>query len=686
MKQKKTKERAFQPKPGRAKEAVVGRGAKRALGLIKSLTARHSGRLGVGARAGQNGVRNGATGRHKTVNNPSRLAQRVTVKGRFVKIRGNVRGIRAHMQYLQREGVARDGGDVQMFTDNQELSPSEAMEWAQTGASDRHQFRFIISPENGAQLDLKRYTRDLVRQMEQDLETGLTWIAVEHHDTDNPHVHLIVRGVAQDGKDLVISRDYMGHGIRGRASDIATRELGHRSEHEIRLGMTQDISKNRYTSLDADLERLAVKHPDNMIDLRPDKFPGGHYANVRRTLLINRAQHLKSLGLAYEARAGCWELAPNIRHTLRTMGEQDDIIKSMHNRMRGQERFPECVIFNKDSPEQPPITGVVLDKGLHNELYDTRYITVAATDGRTYYVPLADKSEVTMAEVAPGGMVQIQAVAPSNKIDPVLTQHSRQAAGVYDARIHAQSLVRTSGDNPLTPQEIIDKYYVPRLESLEKKGLVTRLDEHRWQIPADLEDKVRVFTQSARDAGRVVKVNTLSHLSPEQQIRAPGKTWLDEHLHEPLPTFRPKQASDIEQRIEAARKERLEYLRERGLTYDSPHGPLPKQGFQRVLYDQELADAHRQLAGQFGRGIQISPDVPFSGTLVGVHRMPSGHYGVIHDGAQHALVPWQADMHKHVGKSVTVGIGDPVQMRQRAQQQIRFRMTVMRGLDKGREL
>ena len=42
---------------------------------------------------------------------------------------------------------------------------------------------------------------------------------VDHWNTDNPHSTLIVRGVADDGQDLVIARDYIKEGIRDRARD-----------------------------------------------------------------------------------------------------------------------------------------------------------------------------------------------------------------------------------------------------------------------------------------------------------------------------------------------------------------------------------------------------------------------------------------------------------------------------------
>lgn len=50
-------------------------------------------------------------------------------------------------------------------------------------------------------------------QAERDLGTELDWIAVDHWNTDNPHIHVLVRGKADDGKDLVISRDYISRGF-----------------------------------------------------------------------------------------------------------------------------------------------------------------------------------------------------------------------------------------------------------------------------------------------------------------------------------------------------------------------------------------------------------------------------------------------------------------------------------------
>jgi type IV secretory pathway VirD2 relaxase len=45
--------------------------------------------------------------------------------------------------------------------------------------------------------------------------------------------HVIVRGVTDDRKILNIAGDYIAHGIRHRASELVTRELGPQTELDV---------------------------------------------------------------------------------------------------------------------------------------------------------------------------------------------------------------------------------------------------------------------------------------------------------------------------------------------------------------------------------------------------------------------------------------------------------------------
>src|ERR1700681_834723 len=187
-------------------------------------------------------------------------ARRVAVKARVVKLnpqRGASRGrqfvsakaVDAHLRYLERDGVTKDGAKGQVYSAERDLEDGRA--FVDRGRDDRHQFRFIVSSEDGAELsDLRTTTRDLMQQMETDLGTKLDWIAVDHHNTGHPHTHILVRSVTDDGKTLNIAGDYIAYGIRERVSEIVTQELGRSEELEKPTQLEQEVDAERFTRLD----------------------------------------------------------------------------------------------------------------------------------------------------------------------------------------------------------------------------------------------------------------------------------------------------------------------------------------------------------------------------------------------------------------------------------------------------
>ena len=59
--------------------------------------------------------------------------------------------VQAHMTYLKRDGVTRDGTDARMFDARSDAADERA--FAERCKDDRHHFRFIVSPEDAAELD-----------------------------------------------------------------------------------------------------------------------------------------------------------------------------------------------------------------------------------------------------------------------------------------------------------------------------------------------------------------------------------------------------------------------------------------------------------------------------------------------------------------------------------------------------
>src|SRR6185437_14415908 len=245
-----------------------------------------------------------------------------------------------HIAYLKREGVTRDGDNARMFDAASNTADERA--FAERCEDDRHHFRFIISPEDGAELgDLKTFTRELMHDVEKDLGTKLDWVAVDHWNTDNPHVHVLIRGRAEDGQDLVISREYISRGFRDRAAERVTLELGPRSEQEIRTALEREANSERWTSLDRALRDISDES-GAVADLRPG--PNAEDPELRH-LLLGRAARLERLSLADPVGPACWTLKPGIEPALRQLGIRGDIIKTMHQAMSLSGHEPDVGTF-----------------------------------------------------------------------------------------------------------------------------------------------------------------------------------------------------------------------------------------------------------------------------------------------------------------------------------------------------
>ncbi len=328
-------------------------------------------------------------------------ARRVVMKARVVRHQGarfRSAPLPKHIAYLKREGVTRDGEDARMFDAASDTADERA--FAERCQDDRHHFRFIISPEDAAELgDLKTFTRELMHDVEKDLGTKLDWVAVDHWNTDNPHVHVLIRGRADDGQDLVISREYVSRGFRDRAAERVTLELGPRSNQEIRTGLEREVESERWTGLDRALRDIA-DDCGGVADLRPG--PDAEDPELRR-LLLGRAAKLERFGLADPVGPACWTLKPGLEQTLRQLGVRGDIIKTMHQAMGAGGHEPDVSTFALHGEEpSDPVLGKLVKRGLDDELKGSAYAIVAGIDGRTHHLRFND---IELTGDAPAGAI-----------------------------------------------------------------------------------------------------------------------------------------------------------------------------------------------------------------------------------------------------------------------------------------
>ena len=355
-------------------------------------------------------------------------SRRVVVKARIARHQGRAfrsAPMSAHLSYLKREGVTRDGEKARMFDAGSDRADDAT--FADRSKDDRHHFRFIVSPEDAGEMtDLKAFTRDLARQMEADLGTRLDWVAVDHWNTGNPHVHLLVRGVDRDGKDLVISRDYISHGLRSRAEELVSIELGPKPERDVRSALEREVDAERWTRLDVEI-RIAADETGH-IDLRPGS-PGAGDAESRR-LMIGRLQKLERMGLATPAGPGEWMVGLEAERSLRDLGLRGDIIKTMHRAFteQGHDRGIGDYVIETGTAASP-IIGRLVDKGLHDELTGEAYAVIDGTDGRAHHVRFRG---VEAFDHSPplGGIVEVRRFGKADERQPTLVLAGRSDIGL----------------------------------------------------------------------------------------------------------------------------------------------------------------------------------------------------------------------------------------------------------------
>lgn len=416
--------------------------------------------------------------------------RRVTVLARIVRHKGahfRSAPLSKHISYLERDGVTRDGRDASMFDAGSEQADPDA--FAERCGDDRHHFRLIVSPEDATELnDLRGYTRSLMAKTAKDLDTDLDWVAVDHWNTDNPHIHILVRGVADDGNDLIIDRGYVSGGIRARAQEIATLELGPRSEREIQETLANEVGAERWTSLDRRLQSIADQMA-GLIDLRP----GGD--REMQGLLLGRAATLEKLGIAQAVSSAVWTLEPEAEQTLRGLATRNDIIKTMHQSLaRSGERLDmSALALHLDIPDNPVI-GRLVDRGLHDELAGSAFAIVDGADGRTHYL-LFDDLAMT-SDASPGAIVELRGWEDASgslrhslavRSDWALeTQPTAEGATWLDRQLVARETVATGNGFGLQIRQAMEE----RAVHLESRGLAQRSGQ-RFIFAKNLLDQLK---------------------------------------------------------------------------------------------------------------------------------------------------------------------------------------------------
>jgi len=585
-----------------------------------------------GARLGRGHVAARFTGRALTPN-----SRRATVKTLLVNLRqASGRSVTKHLRYIVREGVGRDGEAGQAYS--QTSNDADLAAFEEQGRDDRHQFRCIVAPEDGAQLeDLRTFTRHLMSRMEADLGTRLDWVAVDHFNTDNPHTHVVIRGRDDTGQDLIIAGDYIARGMRERASELATEWLGPRSEREIQQALRREVEQDRWTSLDHTLAREAQDGEvrlDRLDRLRPESS-----TPQQRALLTGRLQHLNRMDLATETAPGVWAIHADAEDVLRTLGTRGDIIRTMQQAMSGVQR--ELAVFESADGSRA-IVGRVAAKGLADELSDRGYLVVDGIDGKAHYVALNARDE--LAQYPVGAVVEARASGEVRAADRNIV--ALPSEGIYRAD-HHRAIAQGQGLPDRDPQEVVAAHG-RRLEALRRAGIVERLADGVWKVPADLPERGRQY-----DAQRLggVAVELRSHLPIERQVRVIGATWLDQQL---IGGGTGIGDLGFGSQVREALNRRADLLIDQGLAERRGQRVILARNLLATLRGRDVETAARKIAAETGLTHRPAAD---GARVSGVYRrdvqLASGRFAMLDDGLGFSLVPWKPVIEQRLGQTLS---------------------------------
>lgn len=590
----------------------------------------------TGARLG----RGSGAGRMLASRGPhaSLRSRRVIVKGHLVNLQKVGFGaIQAHMRYLRRDGVTRTGEPGELYDAEQDRVESKSFLERSTG--DRHQFRFVFSPDDGAEYDdLKDLTRRFMARVETDLGTKLDWVAVDHYNTGHPHSHIVVRGKDDTGKDLIIAREYISYGMRERAQEIVTLDLGPRNDLEIETSLRVEMEKERFTSLDRRLQQEV----DGEGIVRSGTEPG---EGLHQTLRAGRLQKLRKLGLADEIAPGQWRLADDMEPVLRRMGERGDILKTLHYEMQRQgvpRGAADYAIYDSTDANAKPIIGKLLVRGLADELKDRHYLIVDGVDGRSHYVEIGrgDGTEPT----PDGSIIAITPKRPEARdVDRTVAEIAAAHDGHYSIEIHLR--------HDKTANRDFVETHVRRLEAMRRQTrLVDREPDGTWTIAPDHVERALSFERwQARNYP--VRIETLSVLPIDRQIGTDGATWLDRELIAKQPTTMRDAGFGREARDALTRRQ--QWLVEQELARQDQDQIVFRANMLALLQRRDLTRAATELSGELGLAYaEPKPGSRIEGVYSRRLDLASGRFAVIEKSREFTLVPWRPVLERRLGQSI----------------------------------
>ncbi len=566
--------------------------------------------------------------------------RQVVVKMHFAR-HGAARGrpLRTQIAYLARERGApgeavsvsppdmRDAGQSlqhALFYDGGETG-LDAQTLTRTWRGDAGHFRFIVSPEDGAVMgDLKPFIREIMEGLETRLETRLDWLAVNHWDTDNPHAHVLVRGVRDTGEDLDIPAPVGRSFVRRLAQDIATRVLGPRIEADIIAARAREVSRMGPTALDrgviANLDERGASRA-----LHPD--------------LIARLERLEGWGLASRNDAG-WRIADGLLGKLRSLEARAEVEAIAAPYRRPGEHLP---LLEADGGRA--LEGELVHVGPGDDFFHDSLLAIVETGaGELRFVRVRHADDLArLAHARPGALVTLAPRAPEiSPVDVAIARIAGRRAGLYSPSLHQD-------EEPSAGRRLIAAG-LRRLEAMHRAGLIERTREGMFIVGFAHGERALAF-EAQRVSRFPVTLAVTSYWGLEEQVTATGPTRLDRALAGELSAIEGQ--GPLARRFAQALQQRRFFLISEGLM--QPDDARLSQASLGVMGLKERRDLAARLAHTRGQRVASAALGHIRGVYRGSYDLAQGRMALIDAGREAHLVPWRASL-EHIDPHPVEGL------------------------------
>ena len=557
--------------------------------------------------------------------------RRAVVKASLIRLGGKAgQAARAHMRYIQRDGVTREGLPGELYGPATDRADGD--DFLKRTAGDRHQFRFIISAEDGAEYpDLKPYVRRLMTQVEQDLGTKLDWVAVDHFNTERPHTHIVLRGVDDRGDNLIIAREYISHGLRERASELVTLDLGPRTDHEIEARLRHDVDQERLTAID---RRLLRRMDADRIVSPADNEP------FQQSVAAGRLRKLKAMELAEDVGGGRYQLVDRMEDRLRRMGERGDIIRLMQRELTARRLDRPGVERVVATEIQQSIIGRLIHRGFSDEHRDRHYVMLDGVDGRVHYIDIGRGDAVP--SVPENATVRIESARASvMQADRTVDAVARANGGRYSVDLHLAHDARAS--------EAYAASHVRRLEAMRRAGAgPERSEDGSWVIPDDHLARAEAYAQRQK-RDRPVAVLILSRTPVAELAGKDIPTWLDRELEGGAASA--LRDAGFGREVRTALTARRQWLVEQQLADGNDATFRMRDGAMDALRQRELRQAAGRLSDELGKQFELARvGERIEGMVARRVDLEGGSYAVVERARDFTLVPWRDVLERNIGK------------------------------------